>query len=146
MLDLRLAPQRRGGHHRALRQFAEARGAAADEGVAHILARQEARHREAGRQLGRHVLHGMHGDVDLARQQRLLDLLGEKALAAGVGERPVLDAVAGGLDGANLERMPPGAVRRLQPLLHFARLGQGQRRAARADADCACLQASFSRC
>ena len=88
----------------------------------------------------------MHGDIDIAGQQRLLDLLGEKALAACVGERPVLDAVAGGLDGANLEDMPAGAVRRLQPLLHFARLSQRQRRAARADADFACLQASFSRC
>ena len=88
----------------------------------------------------------MHGEVDLAGQQRLLDLLGEKALAAGLGERPVLDAVAGGLDGADLEGMPAGAVRRLQALLHLARLRQRQRRAARADADCACLQASFSRC
>ena len=64
----------------------------------------------------RHVLHGVHGEVDLAGQQRLLDLLGEQALAAGLGERPVLDAVARGLDGAHLERPcvparapPPGA-------------------------------------
>ena len=72
--------------------------------------------RQARRQQRRHVLHGMHGEVDLAGQQRLLDLLGEEALAAGLGERAVLDAVARGLDGAHLERpcvparaRPPGA-------------------------------------
>jgi hypothetical protein len=33
----------------------------------------------------------MHGDVDLARQQVLLDLLGEQALAADLLQRAVLD-------------------------------------------------------
>jgi hypothetical protein len=40
----------------------------------------------------------MHGDVDAAGDERFLDLLGEQALAAGFGERPVLDAVAAGRD------------------------------------------------
>jgi hypothetical protein len=35
----------------------------------------------------------VHGKVDLARQQRLLDFLGEEALAAGFGERAVLNAI-----------------------------------------------------
>ncbi len=48
--------------------------------------------------------------------ERLLDLLGEEALAAGLGQRAVLDAVARGLDGAHLEGEPAGAVRGLQPL------------------------------
>ena len=92
--------------------------------------------RQARRQHGRHVLHGMHGEVDLAGQQRLLDLLGEKALAAGLRQRPVLDAVAGRRDDAHLElvagRAPCAASSRS---LHLARLRQRQRRAARADAD-----------
>ena len=87
----------------------------------------------------------MHGEVDLAGQQRLLDLLGEQPLAAGLGERPVLDAVAGGLDDAHLELVPAGAVRRLQALAHLARLGQRQRRAARADADFHASQAFILR-
>ena len=91
---LGLAPQRGGADHRALRQLRERGGLGADEGIAHVLARQQAGDRQARRQQRRHVLHGMHGEVDLAGQQRLLDLLGEQALAAGLGERPVLDAVA----------------------------------------------------
>ena len=46
----------------------------------------------------------MDGRVDLARQKREVDLLGEEALAAGLGERPVLDRVAAGAD--DLERDP----------------------------------------
>ena len=53
----------------------------------------------------------------VAGEQRLLDLLGEQALAADLGERPVLDAVAGGLDDARSRnrrgraRAPPPAAR-----------------------------------
>ena len=36
-------------------------------------------------------------------EQRLLDFLGEQALAAGVGQRPVLDRVAAGADGLDLD-------------------------------------------
>ena len=42
VLDLRLAPQRGGADHRALRQLGERGGLGADEGVAHVLARQVA--------------------------------------------------------------------------------------------------------
>ena len=65
---LSLAPQRGGADHRALRQLGEAGGLGADEGVAHVLARQEAgdRSRPAG-STRRHVLHGVHGEVDRRR-------------------------------------------------------------------------------
>jgi hypothetical protein len=88
----------------------------------------------------------MHGNVDLARQQRLLDLFGKEALAAGVGERPILDAVAGGLDRADLERQPSPAVRRLEALAHLMRLRQRQRRSTRADSDLGCLHEKLLRC
>ncbi len=50
------------------------------------------------------------------REQRLLDFFGEQPLAAGVGERPILDHVAGCADDIDLD--PPGidmaaAARRL---------------------------------
>ncbi len=77
----------------------------------------------------------------VAGQQRLLDLLGEETLAAGLGQRPVLDAVARGPDGAHLECQPAGPVRCLQALAHLVRLRQRQWRAARADTDGRCLQA-----
>ena len=45
------------------------------------------------------------------RQQRFLDLLDEQALAAGLGQRPVLDGIARGLDGDDLDgvRAPASA-------------------------------------
>lgn len=48
-------------------------------------------------------LHGVHGDVDAAVQQRVVNLLGEQALAANVGQRLVQDLVAGGLDDDDLQ-------------------------------------------
>ena len=40
----------------------------------------------------------MHRQVDRTGDKRVLDLLGEQALAAGLRQRPVLDAVAAGAD------------------------------------------------
>ena len=48
----------------------------------------------------------MDGKIDRARKQRLLDLLGEQALAADLGQRPVADPVAGRRDGDDLDRRP----------------------------------------
>ena len=58
----------------------------------------------------------MHGEVDGAGEQRLLDFLGEEPLAAGLGQRPVLNDVAGGADDADLDPLgvePAAAARRL---------------------------------
>ena len=67
-------------------------------------------------------------------KQRLLDFLGEQALAAGFGQRPVLDHVAGGADDLDLDPLRVEAAGRWRGGLHLARLHQRQRRAARADA------------
>ena len=45
----------------------------------------------------------MHREVDRAGEQRLLDLLGEQALAADLRQRPVADHVAGGADDLDLD-------------------------------------------
>ena len=89
---------------------------------------------EPVRQHGRHVLRRMHREVDRAGGERLLDLLGEQALAADLGERPVLDRVAGGADDrgprcARPARRAAAARRRA----HHAGLGERERPAARAD-------------
>ena len=78
----------------------------------------------------------MDGDVDLARQQGLLDLLGEQALAADLAQRAILHLVAGGLDDANLDAAGRGQMRMGgdQARARLVRLGEGERRAARADA------------
>ena len=71
------------------------------------------------------------------RQQRLLDLLDEQALAAGLGQRPVLDRVAGGPDGDDLDGVGRGERRHRggERVAHQAGLGQGQLAAARAEAE-----------
>ena len=106
-----------GADDRALPQVGDALDVARDQHVACIFARQEGGDHQPGRLRRRHVLHAVHGDVDAARQQRLLDLLDEQALAAGLGQRPVLDGIAGGLDGDDLDG-----------------IGRGQRRHRRAPA------------
>jgi hypothetical protein len=53
----------------------------------------------------------MHRDVDAAVEQRVVNLLGEQALAADVGERLVEDLVAGGLDDHDLQGALLGKLR-----------------------------------
>ena len=78
---------------------------AQDQRIARILARQRAGQHDAGRQLGLQVLQAVHGEVDPAVQQRLVDLLGEQPLAADLRQRPVLHRVAGGADDVLLEHV-----------------------------------------
>ena len=85
------------------------------------------------RQYRRHVLGGMHGDVDLAGRQRLLDLLGEESLAAEFRQRTVADGVAGGRYGADLDPFRRPAMRGRQAGPHHGGLGQRERTAARPD-------------
>ena len=107
---------------------------ARDEHIARILALQDRSDFETGGQHRRHVLHRMHGDVGRAGEQRLFDLLGEQALAAGIGKRPVLDSVARGAhrdDGTDrIERVRVPAMRRRKCLARDARLRERQGRAA----------------
>ena len=77
----------------------------------------------------------MHGEVDLALEQRRLELLAEQTLAAELGQRPVDHPVAGGphhhgLDGALCGQRGIGHGQR--PADHLG-LGARQRRAPRAD-------------
>ena len=74
----------------------------------------------------------MHGEIDRAGQQRLVDLLGEQALAAEIAQRSG-DAVAGGGDDAELDVALAQAMRRHQQRADMARLPERERAAARAD-------------
>ena len=78
---------------------------AQDQRVARILAPQRAGEHDAGRQLGLQVLQAVHREVDAAVEQRLVDLLGEQALAADLRQAAVLHRVAGGADGVLLEHV-----------------------------------------
>jgi hypothetical protein len=77
----------------------------------------------------------MHGQIDAAIQQSVLDLLGEQPLAAHLAQRAILDAVTAGLDDDRFEKALGQAMDRDQPPAHLVGLGQRQRAAARTDAD-----------
>ena len=88
------------------------------------------------RQRRRHVLGRMDRKIDSAGQQRVLDLLGEQAFAAGFGQRPVLDAVARSADHRDLDRVLGPAMRQRERRAHHMGLCQRERAAARSDAQC----------
>ena len=79
----------------------------------------------------------MHGKVDMTIEQRLIDLLGEQALAANLGEAPVLHPVAGRADRDNLDGTRCGeiGVRGNQAVAHESGLVKRHRAAAGADAE-----------
>ena len=66
--------------------------------IARLLAFRDRGDGQAGGQPGGHILHAVHGQVDRAAQKRLVDFLGEQALAAHLRQRHVLNLVAAGLD------------------------------------------------
>jgi len=79
----------------------------------------------------------MHGDIDGAGQQGILDFLGEQPFAACVGQgstldRHVLDLVAGGADDLDFDGLRRHAARLGNRALRLARLAQRQRRTTRA--------------
>ena len=89
--SLGLTAQRGGAERRPARQALDRIGQGGDQRVANVFARQiggdnDAVGHERGQVLGR-----MHGRVDRAGEERGVDFLGEQALAAGLGERTILD-------------------------------------------------------
>jgi hypothetical protein len=78
--------------------------------IVRVLARQDAGYREPVREDRRHVLAAVDREIDFAIEQRVLDLLDEKPLAAGFGKRRLLQAVARGLDDDDLARRSAGRV------------------------------------
>ena len=117
-----------------------------DERIADIGAWQRRGDGDAVGEPRRQVLGGVDGEIDLFPDQRLVDLLAEQALAAGLGERPVGDAVAGRADGHNDHVLGRQRKRREQAPLDFFSLRQRQRAAARSDAELCRLQEPGSRC
>ena len=132
-LHLRLASQRGATDHGARRKCRKRLAAGADEGVAHIASLQHRGDDDAWRQLRGQILHGMHGEIDTAVEQRFVDLLGEQALAAEVAQRLVADAVARRGDGLKRDGVFAEAVRSDQQRPHMVRLPQSERASARAD-------------
>ncbi len=130
------AAQTGGADQCAFGQFVERARAVADQRVAWIAALEEAAQHQALGQARRHVLHAVHGQVDGPGQQRLFDFLGEQALAAGLGQSAVLDAIAGGAHRHDFDGGLVGqsGMSPRQATAHDVRLDQRQRTCAGADA------------
>lgn len=75
----------------------------------------------------------MDGDIDVAAVKRDIELLGEEALAAGFTQRPILDRVAGRLDGDDLETSRCDTMACREAALDLMGLRQRQWAAARTD-------------
>jgi hypothetical protein len=120
------ASQARGAHLRPGGQIGELAALARDQRIARIFAGRDRREDEARRQLGRDVLHRMHGEIGLAGDERFLDLLEEDAFAADLVERAIDDAVAGGDDVLLFDRHV--GARRDQGICPRTRLREGQHR------------------
>jgi hypothetical protein len=75
----------------------------------------------------------VHGEIDNALKKRLVDLLGEQALAAEVAQGLVADAVPRGGDGLERDRVLGEAVGGAEPRRDMPRLPKRKRTAAGAD-------------
>ncbi len=80
----------------------------------------------------------MDREIDLARQQRAIQLLGPERLAADIGQGAILHLVAGGADRDDLDRVGRKAVRRAKRIGDHIGLPESQRRTARAETEGAC--------
>jgi hypothetical protein len=134
--ELRLPPQARRPDHRPLGQVGQRqrpRARRPHPGVARILAGGRRRQHQPGRQLGRHVLERVHRQVHLARQERLLELLGEQPLSADFAQRHVQHLIPAGVDDRELHRRDGTAWQRQEPIADVLRLRQRQGRPACTD-------------
>jgi hypothetical protein len=102
--QLHPATQRRRADAAARRKLGERLTALRDQDVARVFACGNAADDEPGRELGWNVFHRVHGDVRAPREQGLLDLLDEQALAADLSEGPILHAIARRLHRELLDR------------------------------------------
>ena len=131
--QLRGAARGRCADDRALLQIGDRGGA--DQPVAGIGAAQHGGDAQLGRAVAFDVLHRMHRNIGVAGKERSVEFLGPQRLAADIGQRSVLDAVAGGLHHADFDRAGGPFMRNFESRGDLRRLGEGERGAASAKDD-----------
>lgn len=82
MGQLRPTPKRRRADCRALRKIRQLPTIQADKRVAYIFAWKIRIQQKSCRLFNGHILHGVHGDIDLAGQKVFFDFSCEQTLAA----------------------------------------------------------------
>jgi hypothetical protein len=142
----RRSPERRGADRGPGCKVAEPLRRGCDEGVARVAALQAGGDDRTFGEPCLHVLGRMHRRVDAPVAQRLVEFPGEQALAAGLGDRPLAESVAGGADrhdGDRRGRQHAGGDERPADLL---RLGESQRTSAGSKANLGGLHEGLSGC
>ena len=109
---------------------------AQNQRIARVFPFQDTGQHNAWRQFGFQILEAMHRDINAAIGQRFMYFLGEKALAANIGQALVLHLVAGCRDDVFFQRAIFGQRRdgRARHGSEMPRLPKRKRRAARANA------------
>src|SRR5205085_1557108 len=77
-----------------------------------------------------HVLHRMDAEIDFTGEERPVEFLRPQRLSADLGERPVLDLVAGRGDRDDLDPAVGPALSDLDRRCDLARLSKRERRSA----------------
>src|SRR5690606_75705 len=114
------------------RQIEKAGGRAADKCIAGVFALKKNGKMKTIRQNRRHIFGGMDGEIDSAVCQRLFDLLGKKPLAADLGKRAVLTAVARRRHGNDFDGFFRKTMRLHQAATRLVSLGESKLAAPRA--------------
>ncbi len=96
----------------------------ADDPVTHVGTLQDRGDRDSLGADRLDVLHRMDAAIHLAVEQRAVELLGPQRLAADLGERTILDSVAGGADRDDLDCGGRPAVRGEQRVTDEMRLDE----------------------
>lgn len=86
----------------------------------------------------------MNRAIDAAAEQGVVELLGEKAFAAGFDEAAILDAIAARGDRDDFERVLRRAERSGEPRARLAGLRERKLRAARANAEKRCHALAYA--
>ena len=102
-----------------------------DEDIPWIFPFRNRQNLQTTRQMRRDILHAVHGQIDLAAQQGLFNLLDEESLASDAGQRRVEDLVPGSLDPLERHREP--RLQLTQACMHPLGLPESQLAPAGAD-------------
>ena len=128
MQHLRGAARGAGADARAVRQGMDRRRT--DQYVAHVFTREDRGDGDCGGADCFHVLERMDREIDFPGDQPGVQFLGPQRLAADLGQRAILDAVAAGGHRHQGDGTLVPAMRGAQPFAGFFGLRHGKRRAA----------------
>ena len=103
MQELGAAPEAGGSDYGILGEAIRVIARVGDESISRIVALGDRREDYTLRDLRRHILRGVYGQVDIAGQERFVELACEDVALVYNGERHVRVVLAGGFDGPDFD-------------------------------------------